>query len=79
MYAFQDYDCQYALKTHIPADLEFRASEADGRADSFLLAVAHGLSYPRPTWPEFLEPNKIDPLGGTGRVATPDFPWFEVG
>lgn len=79
MYAFQGHDCRYSVKTHIPADLEFRATEAEGQADAFLLSVAHGLSYARRTWPEFLEPCQIEHMGGTPQAARPDLPWFEVG
>jgi hypothetical protein len=79
MYPFQDGDCQYLVKTHVPADLNFRPSEADGRPDSFLLSVAHGLSYPRRAWPDFLGPNQIEPIGPTLPTIKPDLPWFEVG
>jgi len=78
MYAFQACDSQYSVATHVPADLDFRGLEG-GRSDAFLLSVAHGLSFPRRTWPEFFEPNQIEPIEGLPPAAKPDLPWFEVG
>ncbi len=78
MYAFQACDSQYSVATHVPADLDFRGLEG-GRSDAFLLSVAHGLSFPRRTWPEFFEPNQIEHIEGLAPAAKPDLPWFEVG
>ena len=79
MYAFHGCDCRYSVKVHVPADLDFRAAQAERKANGFLLSVAHGLSYPRRTWPDFLEPRKVNPIGGTPYAAKPDLPWFDVG
>jgi hypothetical protein len=79
MYAFSSHDCKYSVKTHVPAGLEFRPPSAGAQADAFLLSVAHGLSFPRRTWPEFFEPSQVEPLGEAPRRPRPDLPWFEVG
>jgi hypothetical protein len=79
MYAFASHDCKYTVRTHVPAGLEFRPPHAGAPADAFLLSVAHGLSFPRRTWPEFFEPNQIEHIGEARYRPRPDFPWFEVG
>ncbi len=79
MYAFSSHDCKYSVKTHVPAGLEFRPPNAGAQADAFFLSVAHGLSFPRRTWPEFFEPRQVEHLGEAPRRPRPDLPWFEVG
>lgn len=79
MYAFQGVGCRYSVKTHVPTDLDFGVAESERKANGFLLSVAHGLSYPRRTWPEFVEPHHVKPMKGTHQAPRPDLPWFEVG
>lgn len=79
MYAFHSQECKYTVRTHVPAGLEFRPSQARAPADAFLLSVAHGLSFPRRTWPEFCEPNQIEHISEATYQPKPDLPWFEVG
>jgi hypothetical protein len=79
MYAFANQNCRYSVTTHVPADLEFRSSNDSDRTNAFLLSVAHGLSFPRRTWPEFFEPSQIEHLGQAPRRPPADLPWFEVG
>jgi len=79
MYAFQGLDCRYSVKTHFPRELDFRAAEPERNANGFLLSVAHGLSYPKRTWPDFVEPHDVTQMTGTPRAGSPDLPWFDVG
>lgn len=79
MYAFPRPDRTYRVTTHIPAELEFRPRQAGAPTDAFLLSVAHGLSFPRRTWPEFYPPSTIEPEGAMPCKPKADLPWFEVG
>ena len=70
MYAWPREHRVYQVVTHRPTGIQM-ASGAD-RSDSYLLAVAHGLSVPRPQWPVFYEPRELDDLPNDPVRELPD-------
>ncbi len=70
MYAWPREHRVYQVVMHRPIGIQM-APGAD-RSDSYLLAVAHGLSVPRPQWPVFYEPSELDDLPNDPVRELPD-------
>jgi len=58
MYAWPSEHRVYQVVEHRPTGIQMAARE--GNSDSYLLAVAHGLSVPRAQWPILYEPGQLD-------------------
>jgi len=70
MYAWPSEHRVYRVMKHRPTGIQ--TAEREGNSNSYLLAVAHGLSVPRPQWPVFYEPSQLDSPPPTPVVELPD-------
>jgi len=74
-----DSDTTYKILTHEPQDIIHpKGSSSSFTANRFLLAVAHGLSIERQTWPIVYSPNETEPIWPTPvRDSGAVDPWRE--